>query len=74
MINFVEKEKIKNLTRRQALRDAIAALEKVEQANKGERVLIRRKDAIRAISSLTCNGLGWGGVHDEVGPDPRSDK
>jgi hypothetical protein len=70
-MNFVEAENIKLLARRQALRDAIRAVEGVLQANKGERVLIRKKDAISAVAGLTCNSLVWGGVFvEEKLPEP----
>jgi hypothetical protein len=69
-VGVVERETIKHLARRQTLRDAIDAIERVTQANNGERILIRKKDAVAAITHLSSNALVWGGIRAEEGKQP----
>jgi len=69
---FVELENAKTLARRQALRDALEAVAEVRQANRGEREMILRKDALVAVQSLSANPLCWGGIHLEESPCPAN--
>jgi hypothetical protein len=69
-LGFVERENIKTLARRQALRDAIKAVRSVPQANHGRMDLIRRDKAVQAIAHLSVNPLVWGGVFIEEGEGP----
>ena len=62
---FAELENTRVLARRQALRDALEAVEDVRQANRGDRDMILRRAAIVAIEHLSTNPLCWGGIQLE---------
>jgi hypothetical protein len=66
-----EIHKAKYLAWRKGLRDACRAIVAVPQGNKGGLDLIRRNKALAAIQALTPNGLAWGGIHDEKGPEQK---